>query len=115
MTIAQFNLALADFQSRRDATKIVRPAWSDRVVVPGSAVQATYPVLAPLIEAAVPAASGGAMTAREIFERVGFSTINVTRNVLRAIVAEGRAEVVKIKVRQGVEADAYRRRAEKSS
>lgn len=55
-------------------------------------MHATYPYVAPLVEAALPDhASGQTVTARAMFMTINVSTIGVIRTVLRELAKEGRA------------------------
>lgn len=57
----------------------------------GSRIHAIYPVIAPLIESALPRQNDTPITARQIFQAVRFGTIGTVRLVLAALVADGRA------------------------
>lgn len=74
-------------------------------------IQAVYPIMTPLIEAAIPAPDAAPATARAIFQAVGFSTIQMTRIVLRGLVAEGRAVRVSAPYRSDGVIHHYRRAA----
>lgn len=81
------------------------------VKVPGSAIHAAYPLIAPLIEAALPAHDAPGATARELHDVVGLGRISTTRSILRGIAAEGRAEMTVEPFAQVHTINRYRRAA----
>jgi len=80
--------------------------------VPGSAIHAATPAMAPLVEGALPDADAEPMSAREIAKAIRVGSISTVRTVLRGIVAEGRAVAVAQPVKHGGSANHYRRTPE---
>lgn len=77
------------------------------IKVPGSAIHAASPIMAPLVEAAL-AAAIEPQSARDIHTAIGCGSISTVRGVLRGIAAEGRATVEAHAIRHGNSVNRYR-------
>lgn len=67
----------------------LRALWKGERVLKISEAYARYPNIAPYVEKALPAHDDTPMTARQIFERARFGSLNSTRLILNIFEAEG--------------------------